>query len=96
MASRMRAIGRAPTGLHEDPAGQDYEDALALYEALEEHVLPTFYERDDAGLPRAWIARMREAMHILPAQFSAARMVREYVEQVYCVPVRGEDSSIAA
>ncbi len=92
------AIGRAPTGLHEDPTTQDREDALALYEALEQHVLPTFYERDDAGLPRAWITRMREAMKILPVRFSAARMVREYVEQVYRAPHPAQrgDSSVAA
>lgn len=90
------AIGRAPTGLHEEATMQDREDALALYEALEQHVLPTFYDRDAAGLPRTWIARMREAMKTLPARFSAARMVREYVEQIYRVPMQREDSSVAA
>ncbi len=80
------AVGRAPTGLHEDPRVQDPEDAQALYETLEKHVVPTFYERDAAGLPRAWIAMMRDAMQTLPAQFSAARMVADYVEQLYRVP----------
>jgi starch phosphorylase len=78
------------------PATQDHDDALALYETLEQHVLPTFYDRDAAGLPRAWIARMREAMKILPAQFSAARMVRDYVERVYRTSAPQEDPSVAA
>ncbi len=80
------AIGRAPTGLHEDPKVQDPEDAHALYEVLEKQVVPTFYKRDADGLPRGWIAMMRNAMQTLLAQFSAQRMVIDYIEQMYCVP----------
>ncbi len=78
-------IGPAATGLNEDPAVQDPQDALALYEMLEKEVVPTFYDRDAAGLPRTWIARMRNAMQTLPARFSAARMVIDYIEQMYRV-----------
>ena len=77
------AIGREATGLNEDPKIQDPEDARSLYETLEQGVLPTFYDRDAEGLPRTWIARMRNAMQTLPAPFSATRMVIDYVEQMY-------------
>jgi len=77
------AIGREATGLHEDPTYQDFEDALALYDVLEQQVIPAFYDRDEAGLPHTWIAYMREAMKTLPAQFSATRMVIDYIEQIY-------------
>ena len=76
----------------------DRDDALALYDVLEQDVLPAFYDRDADGLPRAWIDRMRHAMKTLPYPFSAGRMVIEYVEQVYRAghPARHGDSSVAA
>ena len=81
------AIGPEPTGDYgtEDPERQDREDAASLYTQLEDHILPAFYERDAAGLPPAWIAKMREAMTGVPASFSAKRMVIDYVEQMYRV-----------
>jgi len=81
------AIGPEPTGdLKVDRPNQDEwdrEDALSLYRQLEEEVVPTFYDRNAAGLPTRWIAMMREAMTGLPAPFSAKRMVLDYVETMY-------------
>jgi hypothetical protein len=36
-------------------------EAIELYDVLEEDVIPRFYDRDDDGLPRKWIAMMRES-----------------------------------
>jgi len=79
------AIGPEPSGDYgeADPEVQDEQDAAALYEQLEEEVIPTFYDRDANGLPADWIDMMREAMTGLPAPFSAKRMVRDYVEEMY-------------
>ncbi|MFO8100024.1 MAG: alpha-glucan family phosphorylase [Salinibacter sp.] len=81
------AIGPEPTGElkvdRPDQDKRDREDALSLYHQLEENVIPTFYNRDDEGLPREWIDMMRDAMTGLPAPFSAKRMVLDYVEQMY-------------
>ena len=46
-------------------------------------MIPEFYDRDDRGLPAAWIARMRESMSRLTPMFSANRSVREYTENYY-------------
>ncbi len=62
---------------------QDRADAQALYNVLEKDVIPCFYDRGEDGLPHQWIARMRSAIRTLPAQFSAARMVRDYARQMY-------------
>ncbi len=66
----------------EDPAW-DAAEALQMYELLERQVIPQFYERDEHGLPRKWIAMMRESMARLVPQFSANRAVREYTEKYY-------------
>jgi len=68
---------------------QDQEDALALYHTLEEEVVPDYYERDEGGLPRAWIARMRRAITTIGPRFSSSRMVRDYAEKAYMPLARG-------
>ena len=65
-----------------DPAW-DAAEAEALYDLLEQEVIPTFYTRDPNGIPTAWVARMRESMAQLTPLFSANRTVREYTEQHY-------------
>ncbi|MGZ5059764.1 MAG: alpha-glucan family phosphorylase [Methylobacter sp.] len=71
----------------EDSSGDAF-DAEALYDLLEREVIPEFYNRDENGIPGAWIARMRESMAQLTPQFSVNRTVREYTEQHY-IPAAG-------
>jgi starch phosphorylase len=67
---------------HDDPAW-DAAEAEALYDVIEQKVIPEFYARDEQGIPAAWVARMRESMARLTPQYSAGRTVREYTEQHY-------------
>jgi starch phosphorylase len=66
-----------------DIEAQDRRDAAALYEVLERDVVPRFYERDESGLPRRWIEVMKASIESVVSQFSAHRMVRDYVELMY-------------
>lgn len=75
------AIGGASTP--EQVSACDAADAEQLFRLLENEVVPEFYARNEAGLPVAWIARMRESMAHLTAQFSSNRMLREYTERFY-------------
>jgi starch phosphorylase len=68
---------------HRDDPSWDAAEAQALYDLLEREVVPEFYSRDENGIPRAWVARMRESMARLTPRFSANRTVREYTEQRY-------------
>ena len=67
---------------HGDDPAWDAAEAEALYGLLEREVIPEFYARDSAGIPTAWIARVRESMAQLTPRFSTSRTVREYVEQL--------------
>jgi alpha-glucan phosphorylase-like protein len=62
---------------------QDRVDSANLYRALTEQVVPLFYQRDEQGIPRQWIQRIRRAMCTLVPQFTTMRMVREYAEKYY-------------
>ena len=65
-----------------DPAW-DAAEAEALYDLLEHEVIPEFYNRDENGIPRAWVKRMRESVARLTPYFNANRSVREYAEEYY-------------
>jgi glycogen phosphorylase len=68
---------------HGDDPGWDAAEAEALYNVLEHDVIPAFYERDEQGVPKRWVAKMRESLARLTPQFSANRTVREYTETHY-------------
>jgi starch phosphorylase len=66
-----------------DHGAQDHRDAAELTRLLTEEVVPEFYERDQGGIPRAWLARMRASLKTLGPQFSAGRMLEDYEERLY-------------
>ncbi len=68
---------------HDHDPVWDASEAEALYGLLEREIIPAFYTRDNRGIPRGWVARMRESMARLTPLFSANRVVRQYTEQHY-------------
>jgi starch phosphorylase len=68
---------------HGDDPSWDAADAESLYSVLEREVIPKFYSRDENGIPRSWVACMRESMARLTPAFSANRAVRQYTEEHY-------------
>ena len=68
---------------HGDDPAWDAAEADALYNLLEQEVVPEFYNRDKNGIPTTWVNRIRESMAQLTPRFSANRTVREYTEQHY-------------
>jgi len=69
---------------YDDPNYQDDIEANALYELLEKEVIPLFYDhRDGDGLPRPWVAKMKDAIRLNCPFFNTARMVREYAMRAY-------------
>ncbi|HLP77507.1 MAG TPA: alpha-glucan family phosphorylase [Candidatus Paceibacterota bacterium] len=62
---------------------QDRVDSANLYETLTKEVIPLFFQRDEQGVPRQWIQRVRRAMATLVPQFTTDRMVKEYTQKYY-------------
>ncbi|MAG56809.1 MAG: alpha-glucan phosphorylase, partial [Planctomycetes bacterium] len=78
------------SGPHADPAIQDARDHEALLSALETEVIPAFFDRDENGLPLAWLERVRWAFMTLAWRFSADRMVMDYVRDAYLPAALGD------
>jgi starch phosphorylase len=66
-----------------DHHAQDERDATAFHHLLSDQVLPAFYDRDESGLPSAWIELMRNSLRTLGPMFCASRMLAQYVEGPY-------------
>ncbi|GJM22118.1 MAG: alpha-glucan phosphorylase [Planctomycetota bacterium] len=58
-------------------------DAKALFEMLENEIVPLFYERDEGGLPRSWIEHMRACVVAHMGRFSTRRMLEDYARDFY-------------
>ena len=66
-----------------DTGQNDTTDALSLYQLLEEKIIPLYYQRDREGVPHEWVNVMKESIRTIAPAFSARRMVKDYVEQMY-------------
>ena len=69
-----------------DPEAQDEHDAEALINLMQNEVVPLFYARGSDGIPHLWLQRVKASMRELIPKFSAERMLREYVDQLYAPP----------
>jgi len=78
----------------EDPAW-DAAEADALYEVLENEVIPMFYQRNSEGIAPAWVGKMKKSMARLTSHFSANRAVREYTESYYLQAAKNYRARIA-
>jgi starch phosphorylase len=58
-------------------------DAEALYRLLEEEIIPLYYQRSDGEVPSEFVQVMKAAIKCAAPNFSAQRMVKEYVKLFY-------------
>ena len=73
---------------YEDPKYQDMVESQAIYNMLENEVIPLFYTRSADNLPRAWIRRVKNSIKWIAPRFNTHRMVAEYTRKFYNPAVR--------
>jgi starch phosphorylase len=67
-----------------DQQRRDREEAHTLYELLQDQVLPLYYRaRNERGYSPEWIHMAKRSIASVMPQFTAKRMVREYVSKFY-------------
>jgi starch phosphorylase len=62
---------------------QDDVESRAIYDLLEQEIVPLFYNRSSDDLPRGWINVMKRSISVICPVFNTNRMVQEYVEKCY-------------
>ncbi|TAK46454.1 MAG: alpha-glucan family phosphorylase [Betaproteobacteria bacterium] len=68
---------------------RDREEARTLYELLQDHVIPLYYDaRGRHGYSPGWVALAKRSIASLLPKFNSNRMLREYVERFYAPAAR--------
>ena len=62
---------------------RDDVDAAAIYDLLENEIVPLYYDRGRDGIPRNWIKLLKETFRTVVPTYSARRMLKEYTEKMY-------------
>ncbi len=75
----------------DDIVVQDRLEARALLDRLEHAVIPLFYDRDDRGVPRQWVALKRNAIGLLGPVYNTHRMVTQYLDEFYLPAAKRRD-----
>lgn len=68
---------------YDDPEYGDVVESQALYNVLENEVIPCFYERTAGDIPQQWIAMMKASIKMGLSFFTSHRMVSEYFHKFY-------------
>ena len=78
---------------HVNPEEQDRRDSESLYRTIEKEVVPLYFDRDEYGVPRGWVARMKRAFKTMGWRFNTDRMVMDYARECY-LPSAGATSCV--
>jgi starch phosphorylase len=87
----------------QDGAERDRQDATALYEILQDEVIPLYYARDPkVGFSPGWVERCKRSMASVLPRFNSHRVMHDYARLFYGPAaregrvVRAEDSRVAS
>ncbi|MCB0314954.1 MAG: alpha-glucan family phosphorylase, partial [Calditrichaeota bacterium] len=70
----------------------DSWDSDAIYDILENDLIPLYYKRGDDGIPHDWIKMMKNSMVSLSPVFNTFRMVKDYTNKMYLPAIKqGEE-----
>ena len=80
---------------YQDLGYQDAIESQALYNVLENEVIPCFYDRKNGNHPACWVKKMKASMKMAMKSYCSLRMVSEYESRYYIPSARRWDSLIA-
>ncbi|MCX8130384.1 MAG: alpha-glucan family phosphorylase [Clostridia bacterium] len=75
---------------------QDNADSQSIYEILSQQIIPTFYNKDDKGIPVKWVNVMKESIKSLLYKYSTHRMVQDYTDKMYIPSIERVDKIVSA
>jgi starch phosphorylase len=68
---------------YDDPEYQDTVESQALYNLLENDIIPCFYDRPSSDVPTRWVAMMKASIKMALGYFTSHRMLTEYDQYAY-------------
>lgn len=68
---------------YENQQFQDELDAETIYNILEDEIIPTFYDRDNDGIPHGWVKYVKNTISGIAPHFTMKRQLDDYYERYY-------------
>jgi len=75
--------GIKPAAQQLEPDRRDREESRTLYEILQDHVIPLYYNRGPMGYSPEWLRMAKRSIATILPQYNSARMVTEYLRKFY-------------
>ena len=72
-----------PAASHLEDSRRAREEAITLYELLQDHVAPLYYNRGEMGYSEGWVRLAKHSIISLLPRFNSTRMVIEYLRRSY-------------
>jgi starch phosphorylase len=69
--------------IYDNEYHQDNADSESIYDILEKQIIPTFFDRNEKGVPEKWVEIMKESIKSNTSLFSTHRMVQDYTNKYY-------------
>jgi len=77
------AIGNGEEFTDAEADLQDHVESSALYNLLENELVPLYYDRGRDNVPREWVQKVKNSLKKLAPYFNTHRMVQEYTSNMY-------------
>lgn len=74
---------------------QDTTESQALYNLLENKIIPTFYDRENGEMPSRWLEMMKGSICMGFRTFTSHRMVAQYNERYYINAIKSYSELLA-
>ena len=87
------AIGQGE--VHMDANYQDVIESQALYNVLENDVIPTFYDRKSGEMASLWLGKMKTSMKLIMSKFCSLNMIDAYDRRFYATAAIRHDELLA-
>jgi starch phosphorylase len=69
-----------------EPAVREAAEARAIYQLLENRIVPAFYDRERGGVPQRWLSMVKAAIVSAVPRFCARRMMKAFADGLYRHP----------
>jgi starch phosphorylase len=85
-----------PSSERMDQGARDSDEAHTLYEILQDHMLPLYYDRNGMTHSPGWVRMSKRAMMTILPRFNAERMLNDYTTSFYApAAARGRQYQLA-
>ena len=68
---------------YKNPETQDLVDSDALYDLLENEIIPMYYNRNTRGIPGKWVKTIKDSITSIISEYNTNRMLKQYNESMY-------------